>query len=55
MKRDKLLSRKYSLAHSIKTKEQTLQEIEDLVEKSIFTADEMKCMLFLSYLLYNII
>lgn len=55
-KRDKLLERKFSLANTISKKTETLREMEDLVERKIYTEVELKCILIFCFVhLVNII
>lgn len=43
-KRDKLLERKFYLGDNVDQRQTALREMEELVEKKIFTEDQMKCM-----------
>lgn len=45
-KRNKLLERKFYLGENVDERQAALQEMEDLVEKKIFTETQMKCKCF---------
>lgn len=42
-KRNKLLERKFYLGENVEQRQTALREMEELVEKKIFTEEQMKC------------
>lgn len=57
-KRNKLLERKFQLALATQRKDfvaKTLRQMDELVEKKIFTAEQLKCKNFIVYLIEYLI